>query len=139
MQKRKGGSKKPAPSASAPRAPRAAPDARSYEHTEADAALRPDVGVQKQFRGKKPPKTYRYDSSLSPSLEWDEQPARVQGEALIANLLKATTLEEAKAAHCWVAAVNAEGSFGRWGYEIVRDPRETLAVVEQWAGEAERE
>jgi adenine-specific DNA-methyltransferase len=57
-------------------------DARSYEHTEAAAALRPAVGVQKQFRGKKPPKQYRYDSSLGPSLEWDEQPARVQGEAV---------------------------------------------------------
>jgi len=45
---------------------------------------------------------------------------------------------KAEAAQRWVAAVTAEGSFGRWGYEIVRDPKETLAVVEQWAGEAER-
>jgi len=45
---------------------------------------------------------------------------------------------KAAAAQRWVAAVNAEGSFGRWGYEIVRDPKATLAVVEQWAGEAER-
>ncbi len=45
---------------------------------------------------------------------------------------------KAEAARRWVAAVNAEGSFGRWGYDILRDPKATLAVVEQWAGEAER-
>jgi hypothetical protein len=69
--------------------------AESYTHPEATSALRPDVGVQAQFRKKKPPRTYRYDSSLSPSLEWDEQPAREQGEALIAGILEAGTLEEA--------------------------------------------
>ena len=78
--------------------PAEAVDAKSYDHPEADAALRPDVGVQKQFRGKKAPREYRYDSSLSPSLEWDEQPARVQGEALIADILRATSLDAAKAA-----------------------------------------
>lgn len=46
---------------------------------------------------------------------------------------------KAAAARRWVAAVTAEGSFGRWGYEIVRDPKATLAAVEQWAGEAERD
>jgi hypothetical protein len=30
--------------------------------------LRPDVGTQASFRKKKPPHTYRYDSSLSPYL-----------------------------------------------------------------------
>ena len=46
--------------------------------------MRPDVGTQAQFKKKKPPKTYRYDSSLSPALDWDGQnPAREQGEALI--------------------------------------------------------
>ena len=56
---------------------------KSYDHPEATAPSRPDIGVQKQFRKKKPPKTYRYDPSLSPSLQWDEQPARERGEALI--------------------------------------------------------
>jgi type III restriction enzyme len=45
---------------------------------------------------------------------------------------------KAQAAQRWVDAVNAEGSFGRWGYAILRDPRETFAVVEEWAGEAQR-
>lgn len=56
----------------------------SYKHPEATSLLRPEVGTQSQFRKKKPPATYRYDSSLSPALEWDGQnPAREQGEAHI--------------------------------------------------------
>jgi len=49
-------------------------------------------------------------------------------------------LEQVKreAAQRWVDAVNTEGSFGRWGYAIVRDPKETAAVVEAWVGEMER-
>lgn len=73
-------------------------EARNYSHPDAKSVARPDVGVQAQFRKKKPPKTYRYDSSLSPSLEWDEQPAREKGEALIARLLEAETLDQARAA-----------------------------------------
>jgi adenine-specific DNA-methyltransferase len=42
--------------------------AETYRHEE-EALLRPDVGTQAQFRKKKPPKTYRYDASLSPSLD----------------------------------------------------------------------
>ncbi len=61
----------------------------NYRHPEADALLRPDIGIQPQFRKKKPPAVYRYDSSLAPSLEWDGQnPAREQGEAQIAALEK---------------------------------------------------
>jgi adenine-specific DNA-methyltransferase len=72
--------------------------AQTYTHPDASAPLRPDVGVQSQFKKKKPPKTYRYDSSLSPSLEWDENPTREQGEALIGRILAAQSLDDAKAA-----------------------------------------
>jgi hypothetical protein len=59
-------------------------EARSYSHPEARTLLRPDVGTQAQFRKKKPPRTYRYDSSLSPALEYDGQnPAREVGEWLL--------------------------------------------------------
>jgi adenine-specific DNA-methyltransferase len=62
----------------------AARSAESYTHPTAAALLRPDVGTQAQFRKKKPPKTYRYDSSLSPELNWDGQnPARELGEQQI--------------------------------------------------------
>src|SRR3990170_6231333 len=68
-------------------------EAKSYRHTEADSPLRPDVGTQAQFRKKKPPVTYRYDSSLSPSLDWDGQnPTRELGEWLIAMIEKAAAL-----------------------------------------------
>ena len=61
------------------------PEARSYQHPESDSPMRPDVGTQAQFKKKKPPQTYRYDSSLSPALDWDGQNfAREQGEALFA-------------------------------------------------------
>jgi adenine-specific DNA-methyltransferase len=47
--------------------------------------LRPEVGTQAQFKKHKPPQTYRYDSSLSPALEWDGQnAAREQGEQFLA-------------------------------------------------------
>jgi adenine-specific DNA-methyltransferase len=73
-------------------------DAKAYVHPDATAALRPDVGVQAQFRKKKSARTYRYDSSLSPSLEGDEGGAREHGEALIARILEAETLDAARAA-----------------------------------------
>ena len=70
-----------------------------YTHPTADALLRPDIGTQAQFRKKKPPAKYRYDSSLSPALESDGQnPARERAEALIRQILDATDLAEARAA-----------------------------------------
>ncbi|MEW6211501.1 MAG: site-specific DNA-methyltransferase, partial [Acidobacteriota bacterium] len=70
----------------------------SYKHTEAESPLRPDVGTQAQFRKKKRPAVYRYDPSLSPALEWDEQSAREEGESLIRQILESTSLDDAKAA-----------------------------------------
>lgn len=73
--------------------------AESYKHPESESPMRPDVGTQAQFKKKKPPVTYRYDSSLSPALDWDGQnPAREQGEAALRQILAAKSLEEAKQA-----------------------------------------
>jgi adenine-specific DNA-methyltransferase len=73
--------------------------AKSYSHPESDALMRPDVGTQAQFKKKKEPKKYAYDSSISPALDWDGQnPAREQGEALIREILEAKTIEQAKGA-----------------------------------------
>ncbi len=78
-----------------------------YRHPEAETPLRPEVGTQAQFRKKKPPVTYRYDSSLSPALDWDGQnPAREQGEEAIRTILNldiasietAVTVDDAKKA-----------------------------------------
>ena len=63
--------------------------AAEYRH-EQEALLRPEIGTQAQFRKRKPPKTYRYDSSFSPALDWDaNNPARELGEWLIAKIEEA--------------------------------------------------
>ncbi len=67
--------------------------AETYRHDE-EALLRPDVGTQAQFRKRKAPKTYTYDSSLSPALDWDGQnAARELGEWLIAQIDEAAKLD----------------------------------------------
>lgn len=99
---RKGSNSSPKQNAVAgKRVGRAAPSAtaRSYQHPEAQLSTRPEIGTQAQFRKKKPPKTYKYDPSLSPELSWDGQnPAREQGEALLGQILDASSLDEAKSA-----------------------------------------
>ncbi len=63
------------------------PGADSYLHAEPKSALRPDIGTQAQFKAKKPPTKYKYDSSLSPELEWDAgNIAREQGKTQLAAL-----------------------------------------------------
>jgi hypothetical protein len=137
--------RKSAAATAAPKRKRAsaepAAEPQSYTHPEATAALRPDVGVQKQFRKKKPPRTYRYDSSLSPALQWDEQPAREQGEALIRRIQDAGTLEEAKAAAAELAAMSRPfldwaGKAERGAFEVptlplfVHERLSTRAILE---------
>ena len=116
-------------------------EAKSYTHPEVDAALRPDVGAQKQFRKKKPPKTYRYDPSLSPAPQWDEQPAREQGEALLRRIQEAGSLEEVKAAAAELAAMSRPfldwaGKAERGAFEVptlplfVHERLSTRAILE---------
>jgi adenine-specific DNA-methyltransferase len=93
-------------------------NADSYRHGD-EAVLRPEAGTQAQFRAKRPPMTYRYDSSLSPALDWDERnPARDVGEALIRRILDAETLEEAQ---------DAAGELGRLSRPFLN-----------WTGKSER-
>lgn len=64
----------------------------NYSHPQERSPMRPEVGVQGQFKKKKPPQKYRYDSSLAPALNWDGQnPAREQGEALLEELSRRLT------------------------------------------------
>ena len=44
--------------------------AETYTHTEATALVRPDIGLQTQFKKKKEPAKYAYDPTLDPSLQW---------------------------------------------------------------------
>lgn len=91
---------------------------RVYEHKEEKLLLRPDVGLQPQFKAKKPPRTYRYDPSLDPALSWDISADRERGEELIARIEQAADLDEARAAAA----------------ELKRMSRPFL----DWAGKAER-
>ncbi|MFN6169722.1 MAG: hypothetical protein ACK46J_06745, partial [Burkholderiales bacterium] len=64
---------KVSPSAPKKKAAKAA-DLGPVDYRHGDKALaRPDVGTQSQFRQKKVPATYQYDSSISPALDWDSQ------------------------------------------------------------------
>jgi adenine-specific DNA-methyltransferase len=71
--------------------------AESYDHKQ-ETTLRPDIGLQAQFKQKRDPKKYRYDSSLSPELSWDINAERERAEALLAKIREAKTLEDAKSA-----------------------------------------
>ena len=58
--------------------------AEAYRYPESTNLARPEAGQQARFRKRKPKVTYRYDSSLSPSMEWDGQnAAREHGEWLV--------------------------------------------------------
>jgi adenine-specific DNA-methyltransferase len=118
--------------------PAAAKREADYRHPEVETPLRPDVGTQAQFRKKKPPVTYRYDSSLSPALHWDGQnPAREQGEVVIREILdldtagidSATTTDDAKKAARAVVA-NAKAA----AEKLKRLGKPFL----NWTGKAER-
>ena len=64
-----------------------APKYEAFKHPEATSPMRPDVGTQPAFKKRRPPVTYRYDSSLSPALDWDGQnPAREEAEQILSEL-----------------------------------------------------
>ena len=73
--------------------------ARDYRHDD-QQLLRPESGAQDVFppAKKKPHTTYRYDSSLSPELAWDEAEARSEGEELIDEIINSDDLTRAKTA-----------------------------------------
>src|SRR6266851_3533816 len=116
------------------------PEPRTYDHPEAKTLLRPDVGTQASFRKKKPPHTYRYDSSLSPALAWDGQNAsRELGEWLIGLIEEAARLD---APHEF--AEPRRTSLGGRPFEV-RGLRDAVAQLKalsrpfvEWAGKAER-
>jgi adenine-specific DNA-methyltransferase len=93
---------------------------KDYRAPDTTNPTRPEVGMQARYNKKSPPKEYRYDSSLSPALEWDSgNPAREQAEALIRQILDAADLDEAKAA--------------------AEKLRRMSAPFLNWAGKAERQ
>ena len=66
---------------------------KAYDHKETEAVLRPDIGIQAQFKKKKEPAKYRYDRSLDPQLSWDINADREHAEALIEKVRSAKSLK----------------------------------------------
>jgi len=66
----------------------------NYRYDEQEVLLRPDIGLQAQFKKKKNPKTYRYDSSLDPELSWDINVDREYAETLISKIIEAKDIQE---------------------------------------------
>ena len=114
----------------------------SYQHPEANALIRPEVGTQPRFKKKKPAATYRYDSSLAPELCWDDRnPARELGEFLLACIEEAARLD---APHQFAAPRVFTGGNGAVTLRIhgLADAVRELKAIERpflnWAGKAER-
>jgi adenine-specific DNA-methyltransferase len=134
----------------------------SYEHPESKLPLRPDVGTQPQFKKKKPAQRYKYDSSLSPSMEWDGQnPVREEGETAIADLLaqsatalRAATVAKQKASEALesakaellerpgLEAIKAAASEAEQAAQTIQAAAQKLRAMSgpflNWAGKAER-
>ncbi|MBI1784222.1 site-specific DNA-methyltransferase, partial [Candidatus Sumerlaeota bacterium] len=153
---KRNGKKTAAPGTSAPgrtasRRTATPPRAESYKHPSADSPMRPEIGTMAQFRKKKPPKEYRYDSSISPALDWDgKNPARETGEALIREILDSGDLTQAKAAAAKLKAMskpflNWAGKSERLSFEVptlplfVHERLSTKAIIETLKGHQKKE
>ena len=114
----------------------------SYEHKTADSPMRPDVGTQAQFKKRKQPRTYSYDTSLDPALSWDEgNGSRGLGEWLLARISEAAKLP---APHRFKEPQRITGADGKTLATVhgLEDAVEQLKAIERpflnWAGKAER-
>ncbi len=69
------------------------PSTKDYRHKQQTAA-RPEAGAAPRFKAKRESVTYRYDSSLSPALDWDTSPARDIAAWLLAAIEDAAALPD---------------------------------------------
>jgi adenine-specific DNA-methyltransferase len=114
--------------------------AEPYLHTQ-ETPMRPEVGTQAQFKKRKAPKTYRYDSSLDPALSWDDGASRTIGEWLLGLIVEASKLpsphrfSEPKrflgAGNAVLMTVNSLG-------DAVKELQGLGKAFLDWAGKAER-
>lgn len=118
----------------------AKPDA--YTHPEASALIRPEIGTQAHFRKKKPPASYRYDSSLAPARDRDgnnaaRERAETQIAALQAHIRALSTIHEQAD-----AATESDRARARRELDAARAAANELAALSRpflnWAGKAER-
>jgi adenine-specific DNA-methyltransferase len=113
----------------------------SYLHQTDTVPMRPEIGTQANFRKKRAPRTYRYDSSLSPALEWDSAAGRELGEWLLGVIERASVLgppyaflnpEEFKDA-CGATVISVSSL-----HEAVDALKRLSKPFLTWAGKAER-
>ncbi|MBI4486584.1 MAG: site-specific DNA-methyltransferase, partial [Acidobacteria bacterium] len=120
----------------------AAKVAEDYTHPDQTLLMRPEVGTQPQFRKKRPPVTYRYDSSLSPALDWDgDNGARELGEWLLVVIQQAAVLPPP---HILATPAEFKSADGRIVVSV-RSLQEALDQLKRlsepflnWTGKAER-
>lgn len=117
----------------------ASPVVQDYRHKH-DAAARPEAGAAPRFRAKKESVTYRYDSSLSPTLEWDMAPARETASWLLAAIEDAAALPN----QTFPAPRELRGADGNVLLRVT-GLQDSLAALKRiqvpflnWAGKAER-
>lgn len=108
-----------------------------YKHGD-EAVQRPDVGVEAQFSNKKAPKTYRYDSSLSPELAWDESAERAYAEWLLGLIASAAEQGEATVFAQPQVWQGTEEKFTSLSQCVARLQSLTKPFL-NWAGKAERQ
>jgi adenine-specific DNA-methyltransferase len=108
----------------------------NYTHHQ-EAVQRPDIGIQPEFNNRKPPKTYRYDSSLAPELCWDENAEREFAEWLLTLISDAAEQGEASVfaePQVWQGTADKFKSLS----ECVARLKSLTQPFLNWAGKAER-
>ena len=109
----------------------------TYSHQQ-EAVQRPDVGVQPEFDARKPPKSYRYDSSLAPELVWDESAEREMTEWLLSLVERAAEKGEHavfQEPQLWLGT----GEKFRSLAECIARLRSLTKPFLNWTGKAERQ
>jgi adenine-specific DNA-methyltransferase len=103
--------------------------------------MRPEVGTQAQFKKRKAPRTYRYDSSLDPALSWDDGSSRAMGEWLLGLIMEASRLavpHRFPAPKNFLGAGNAVLMTVNGLEDAVRELQGLGKPFLDWAGKAER-
>ena len=115
--------------------------AKGYVHEDKEMVARPEVGAAPRFKPRKPPTRYRYDSSLSPALDWDTNPAREIAAFLLACIEDAARLDPP---HLFAEQRALDGADGEPLYRVA-GLQDAVAALKQlqkpvlnWAGKAER-
>lgn len=108
----------------------------TYTHQQ-KAVQRPDVGIQPEFETRKPTKQYRYDSSLAPELNWDENAERELVEWLLNLVAKAAEKGEQEVFSTPQTWQGSQETFSSIAECVARLNSLTQPFL-NWTGKAER-